>query len=307
MEVPLQLDEGRDPDFWVQTPEDVEGFEFRLFIDHATKEANLRISIEYVRLPVEKALRYARFLYALHSAKGKLTFTKLEPRRQKFDVAELPLFEDDRTKAKLEVTLKYLEDLVAVSEATGAEFIYPSQLDAEDVRDARRVAEIVRAGWVTEHVKALRLTPTPEGMRSLPLEEDGAVAMIAVESERADVRLLGVDLHLGPSMHWIERARLETPLVRIRGWLASETEPDDHIDLRFVPVDGSPMHIFFREWPKPSLERVRRNLRAFEVKYRMKSDKFAPAWRKGKQSVQHIQDGDIWMSLIRARKELERG
>lgn len=307
LEVPLQADESRNPDLWVQTPEDVEGFEFRLFIDHATKEANLKVRIEYVGLQVEKALRYARFLYALHSAKGKLTFTMLEPRQQKFDVAELPLFEDDSTKAKLEVTLKYLEDLVAISEATGADLIYPSQLDAEDVRDARRVAEIVRTGWVTEHVKALRLTPTPEGVRNLPLEEEGAVAVIAVESERTDVQLLGVNLRLGPSVHWIERTCLETPLVRIREWLASGPEPGDHIDVRFVPVDGSPMHIFFREWPKPSLERVHRNLRAFEEKYGMMSNKFAPAWRKGKQSVQHIQDGDIWMSLIGARKELERG
>lgn len=306
LEVPLQVDKSRDPDYWVQTPENVEGFEFRLFIDHATKEANLRVSLEYIGLPVERALRYARFLYALHSAKGKLTFTMLEPRQQKFDVAELPLFEDDSTKAKLEVTLKYLEDIVAVSEATGAELIYQSQLDAEDVRDARRVADIVRTGWITERVEDLRLTPTPEGVRNLPLEE-GSVVMIAVESERAYVRLLGVDIHLGPSMHWIERARLETPLVRIREWLASGPEPDDHIDVRFVPVDGSPMHIFFREWPKPSLERVRRNLRAFEEKYSMKSDKFAPAWRMGKQSVQHIHDGNIWMSLIGARRELERG
>jgi hypothetical protein len=307
LEVPLQVDESRDPDFWVQTPEDVEGFELRLFIDDVTKEANLRVSIEYVGLPVKLALHYARFLYALHSAKGKLTFTMLEPRRQKIDVAELPLFEDDSTKAKLEVTLKYLEDLVAISEATGAELIYPSQLDTEDVRDARRVAEIVRTGWVTERVEVLRLTPTLEGVRNLPLEEEGPVAMIAVQSERTDVRLLEVDLHLGPSVHWIERVRLETPLARIQEWLSSGPGPDDHIDVRFVPVDGSPMHMFFPDWPKPSLERVRRDLRAFEEKYGMKSDKFAPAWRKGKQGVQHVQNGDIWMSLIGARKELERG
>lgn len=306
LQVPLQVDESKSPNLWVQTPKEVAGFEFRLLIEHETKQANLRINIEYVGLPVGQALSYAQFLYALYSPRGKFTFTMLEPRRQKFDVAELPLYEDEGTKAQLETTLRFLKDLATVNEATGVELVYPDRLDAEDVRNARRVAEIVQTGWTTEHVDDLRLNPTAEGLRSLPIEEEDSTVTIAVESERASVVLVGTELDLGPSLHWIEHAHLETPLSRIKDWLSSEPGNEENIEVRFVPLDESPMHIFFREWPKPSLKRVQRELEVFEKKYGMKSNKFAPAWRKGKQSVQHIKDGNIWMSLIGARKELER-
>lgn len=305
--VPLQVDESKSPDFWLQTPRELPGFELRLFIDNATKQANLWTSVTYAGLPVEQALSYARFLFALYSPRGEFTFTLLEPKWQKFDVAKLPLYEDEETKAKLEVTLRFLEDLVTVGEATGTELVYPHQLDAEDVSNARRVAEIVRTGWTTERVDDLRLTPTREGLRNVPLEEDGAIVTIAVDSERASVILVGTEIDLGPSVHWIEQARLDTPLSQINDWLASDLGNEAQIEVHFVPVNGSPMHVFFREWPKPSLEHVRRELEAFEERYGMESRKFASAWRKGKENVQHIEDGSIWMSLIGARKELERG
>ena len=307
LDVPLQLDTTKMPNLWVQTPEDLKGFDLRLFIHMPTKHADMKVSIEYAGLPVDVALSYVRFLYALYSDEGILSFTMLEPERQEIDLVELPVFLDEQTKANLEVQLEFLGNLVAVGEATGTRFVYPEQVGNEELRDAGRVAEIVRTGWITEHIEDLRLTPTPEGALSLPLDEEGAEVQLAITGEGAIVRLLGVEIDLGPSVHWIERARLDPPVARVREWLDSDPSPEDSIEVRFVPVGGAPMHVFFPDWPKPSLARVNRDIRAFENKYEMRSEKFSAAWKKGKESVRRVENGNIWMSLLRAKKSLERG
>jgi hypothetical protein len=306
IEVPLQVDDGKSPNFWLQTPSSLEGFQLRLFIDNDTKEANLRINIEYTGLPVEEALSYVRFLHALHSKKGEFSLTVLESRKTKIPVGELPLFIDNITKATLEATKSFLENLVVVKEATGTNLVYPEHLDAEDVRNARRVAEIVRTGWDTEYIEDLTLTPTVEGLSNLPLADRGAAVKIAVESKRTSVRLLDQEIDLGPSIHWIEQARMQTSLSHVRKRLESESNLGNTIDILFEPVDNSPLHTFFYDWPKPSLNHIERQLDAFEKKYGMSSEVFAPAWRKDKRSVQHIDHGNIWLSLIGARKQLKR-
>lgn len=306
IEAPLQVDNGRLPDFWLQTPDSLEGFQLRLFIDDRTKEANLRVNIEYVGLPVEDALSYVRFLHALHSEEGEFSLTFLEPKRSGIKVAELPLFTDNITKATLEATKSFLENLVVVKEATGTNLVYPEHLDAEDVRNARRIAEIVRTGWDTEYIEDLTLTPTVKGLSNLPFEDEEAAVKIAVESKRASVRLLDQEINLGPSVHWIEQARMQTSPSRIKERLESKSDSEETIDVLFEPVDSSPLHTFFYDWPKPSLDRIERQLEAFEQKYGMDSEDFAPAWRKSKRSVQHIDHGNIWLSLIGARKRLKR-
>lgn len=188
---------------------------------------------------------------------------------------------------------RFLRDLAAVREATGAELVSPGEPEAEDLRTAHLVAEVVRTGWVTERVESLKLTPTPEGARNIPLQGGDDPVTISAGSTHASVRLLGREISLGPSTHWIERARMVTPPERVRGWLDSEPAPEDLLELLFVPIEGSLLHTFFPECPKPSRERVRRQLRAFEGKHGMKSEEFAVAWRKGKQSVRRVESGKI--------------
>jgi hypothetical protein len=211
-------------------------------------------------------------------------------------------------KAKLDAQISFLEDLVAVAEATGQRLVYPSSPDAGDVRDARRAADAVRKGWVTERVENVRLTPTAGGARSLPLDDPDAVLTLAIESAEPWGRLLGRELDLGPHVSWIERARLAPgERQKLRARLAEGADSAEEIEVVLLPDGDSPLHVFFAEWPRPSLERVRRRIRAFEEKYNMRSDKFSAAWKAGRGSAARVEDGETWMSLLRARKALERG
>ncbi len=314
LEVPLHLGFGQRADLWLWTPEDPRGFRLRLYVEEGDQasRAHLNVGLEPAGLPVAEAYANARFLYALHAGSGRLVFTMLEPRRDSVVVAELPLIKDDpEALAQLEAQLRFLDDLVAVDEATGAGLVYPREpARAEDVRGARRAAEAVRKGWISEPVENVRLVPTAEGARALPLDEGGPEAVLTLTIEDAGPweRLLGRELDLGPRVHWIERARLAPgEAERLRGWLAEGPEPAEGIEVVLAPDGDSPMHVFFAEWPKPSLERVRREIEAFEERYGMRSDEFGAAWKAGREVAWRVEDGEAWMSLLRAREALERG
>jgi hypothetical protein len=158
-------------------------------------------------------------------------------------------------------------------------------------------------------VKSVQLSPTAEGVQSLPLDGDPeAIVTLTINISGPWERLLGRELDLGPRVHWIERTRLAPgEAERLRERLAGDPEPAEGIEVVLVPDDDSPMHVFFTEWPKLSLERVRREIGAFEERYGMSSDKFRAAWKAGKESARRVEDGEAWMSLLRARKALERG
>lgn len=255
LEVPLQADRVSIPNIWVRTPETVQGFEFRLFIEMPSKRGDLRVKVEYAGLLVETALSYARFVLSLYSKEGILHFTVLEDNQLEFDVAELPLLSGDATRETLRSQIRLMEDLFTVGEATGEKFVYPSEMTGEDVLAARRTAEAVRTGWLTESVEELQVALTPEDARVLPLHEEAESPLegaIAVESESESVRVFNREIHLGPSIRWIERARLETPMAHLQRWLATNPASDEGLETRWGPVGDHPMHIFFPDWPKRS-------------------------------------------------------
>lgn len=196
-------------------------------------------------MPVAEVYGNARFLYALHAGSGDLVFTMLEPLRKRFKVAELPLIPDQEVLAQLEAQLRFLDDLVTVEEATGAGLIYPPQPSAEDVRIAQRAAEAMRKGWITEPVKSVRLSPTAEGVQSLPLDGDPeAIVSVTINISGPWERLLGRELDLGPRVHWIERTRLAPgEAKRLRGRLAGDPGPAEGIEVVLLPDGDSPMHV----------------------------------------------------------------
>ncbi len=302
LELPMRADLAFQPDLWLETPETTKGFHLHLFVDRFKRHANLNVSAEYVGLPVETVLSYVRFLRSLYLDDGKLIFTVLGPERRDFDVAYLPLLRGEAAKAQLEATMGFVRDVVRIGEATGMSFVYPSELTGEDVLAARRASEIIRTGWVMETVTDLRLSPTPEGARTLPLDDEGVEITLALDGEGTVVRVAGREVNLGPSIHWIERVRMKTPPAQVREWLASDPDPDDRIEVRFVPVGGVPLHAFFPEWPKASPERLTSTLETFEKKTGKSSGEFASAWEKGEDWAREIEGGNVWMSLIRARE-----
>ena len=90
-------------------------------------------------------------------------------------------------------------------------------------------------------------------------------------------------------------------------WLASEHNEDDSFEVRWVPEDIAMVHVFYHEWPKPSPDVARRNIKAFEAEYGMNSDEFRRAWEKGEPRARSIEDGDIWISFLDAQEALEQG
>lgn len=89
--------------------------------------------------------------------------------------------------------------------------------------------------------------------------------------------------------------------------MASEPKQDDSFEIRWAPEDGALVHVFYHEWPKPSLDVGRRNLETFEDEYGMSSDEFRRAWEDGEPKARGIEDGDIWISFLDAQVALEQG
>jgi hypothetical protein len=87
-------------------------------------------------------------------------------------------------------------------------------------------------------------------------------------------------------------------------WLNENPESQAGFTLTWEPMDDTPMHVFFEDWPKASLETVERDIREFEAIYGVSSEIFKRAWEQGEAWIEEIQDGSNWFSLIQAREEL---
>ena len=115
LEVPLHVRFDEPSGLWLWTPEDLRGFRFHLYVKGGQGSTrHLSVKLEPAGMPVAEVYANARFLflYALHAGSGDLVFTMLEPRRERFKVAELPLIPDQEVLAQLEAQLRFLDDLV---------------------------------------------------------------------------------------------------------------------------------------------------------------------------------------------------
>lgn len=310
LDLPLQQDTSKTPQVYLQTPELVQGFRFTFVAEiNPNKTVYMNMNVKYVLsgIPIEVGLEYVRFLYALHSDRGAFYIQPLEPRQKRIEVAQLPLPYDRSAKQRLKTDLDFLEQLETIGKATNTGFTYPANIDREDLRNVNRVLDIIQKGWAVDYVADFTLPLHQEGIRNLLDYEGEVLKALAITAEGERVSLFGTDLDLGPSLRWIAGARLDTPKTRLEEWLASNPDNDHGFETRWTPISEAPFHVFFPDWPKPSLERVDRDLDAYEEKYGMSSKVFRAAWRKHDPEVEDIDDGDTWMSLIEAKRALERG
>jgi hypothetical protein len=309
LDLPLEYDPQAAPDFRLRTPDGTQGIRFVLNAS-PNGQATLNLDVRYAGLSVDRALSYARFLSALCWEEGTLYLTRLEPEEEKFELLELPLPLEPVGKSEVEDRLRLLEALDEISRATGAEIVYPAEVDDEDLREVNHVLKAIRSGWVAQRVSDFATPLTPEGVKNLLelVDQEKEVSRAFYQENGFEIRrVLNAQAALGPSRWYISGARLQTTRAEMEEWLASKPHQGDSFEARWVPVDDVLAHFFYPEWPKPSLDVIRRNLEAFEEEYDMDSDEFRQAWEAGEPRARNIEEGDIWLSLLDAWEALEQG
>ncbi|MCA1716273.1 MAG: hypothetical protein LC781_05205 [Actinobacteria bacterium] len=309
LDVPLEYDPEAVPEFRLRTPDGTQGI--RLVLNaRPDEQATLNLDVRYAGLPVDRALSYARFLSALYRKEGTLYLTRLEPEEEKFELLELPLPLDPVGKSEVEDRLRLLEALDEIGRATGAEIVYPEEIEDEDLREINHVLKAIRSGWVAQRVSDFATPLTPESVKNLLelVDQEGEVSRAFYQENGFEIRrVLNVQASLGPSRWYISGARLQTTRAEMEEWLASKPRQGDSFEARWVPVDDVLVHFFYPEWPKPSLDVVGRNLEAFEEEYGMDSEEFRRAWETGEPRARSVEEGDIWISFLEAQEALEQG
>jgi hypothetical protein len=309
IDLPLKFEPEAAPDFRLRTPDGMQGVEFVLNA-RPGGQATLSINVRYAGQPVGRALSYARFLYALYGEGGTLYLTRLEPEELRLKLLELPLPLDPNRKVETEGMLRFLEALDEISRTTDTEVLYPSQVEDEDLSNVNHVLKAIRSGWVALHVTDFTTPLGPDGVKNVLdlVAQEGEVARaFAMTSQGELYKIFDSWVNLGPSTRYVSAARLQSSRTEMEEWLASERGEDDSFEVRWTPEDGALIHVFYQEWPKPSLDMVRRNLEAFETEYGMSSDEFRRAWDNEEPRARDIEDGDIWLSFLEAREALKGG
>lgn len=309
LDLPLRFNLEAAPGFRLRTPEDLQGFAFML---DATPDGrvNINLNVRYAGLPVSEALSYARFLRALYGEEGTLFLTRLEPEELRFELLRLPLPLDAAKKEETEGVLRSFKALDEIGRATGAEFVYPAEVDNEDLSNVNHVLKAIRSGWVALRVTDFTTPLNSEGVKNVLdlVAQEGEVARaFAMTSEGELYKIFDTWVNLGPSTRYVSAARLQSSRDEMEEWLVSQQDGDDSFEVRWAPEGGAMVHVFYHEWPKPSSDVARRNIEAFEQEYGMSSDEFRQAWEKDEPNVRSIEDGDIWISFLDAQEAAEQG
>jgi hypothetical protein len=309
LDLSLHVDPGAMPGLHIETPAGAEGVEFVLDA-RPDGRGTLRFDVHYAGLPLEQALSYARFLRALYWEKGTLSLTRLEPTEVTFELIKLPLPLDPAAKERTEDMVHLLEALDEVERATATEFVYPSEVDDEDLRNLNHALKAIRSGWIALPVTDFTTPMGPEGVRNIlrvVAEEGEVLKALAMTAEWERVRVFDAWVDLGPSVRYISGARLATQRSEMEDWLASNPESDTSFNIRWVPVDDAWVHVFYNDWPKPSRKAIREDIRAFEEEYGRSSDEFRRAWEGGEQWARELEGGDVWITLLDAEGHIRPG
>lgn len=309
VKMPIRVDPGAAPGFRLETPGDAEGVSFVL---HARPNGQgmLRFNVRYAGLPVRKALSCARFLRALYWEEGTLYLTRLEPREERFEILDLPLPLNDAGREETEDRVRFLEALDEIGKATGAELVHPSEVDADDLKNIDHVLKVVRGGWVALAVTDFTTPMKRDGVENilnLVAQKGEVLRAFAMTAEWDRRQIFDAWVDLGPLVHYVSGARLATPRSELEEWLAAANQDDGSFDVKWEPANGALVHALYYEWPKPSIEHVRRNLKAFEDEYGMSSAEFRRAWENGEDRARNLEDADVWISFQEAQEALEHG
>ena len=309
IDLPLRFDPGVTPGFRLLTPEDLQGIAFVLDA-LPDGRANIDLNVRYAGLPVSKALSYARFLRALYGEEGTLYLTRLEPEELRLELLRLPLPLDPAKKDETEGVLRSFEALDEIGRATGAEFVYPAEVDDQDLGNVNHVLKAIRSGWVALRVTDFTTPLNAEGVKNVldMVAREGEVARaFAMTSEGELYKIFDTWVNLGPSTRYVSAARLQNSRDEMEEWLALEHGGDDSFEVRWAPEGDGMVHVFYNDWPKPSPDVARRNIEAFEQEYGMSSDDFRRAWEKGEPKARSIEDGDIWLTFLDTQGVAEQG
>lgn len=304
LELPLRA-EKRTRDARLSTPKGTEGIQFVLEFGTDGK-GRLEFNVRYAGLPLDKALTYARFLNALHSPEGTLYMASSEQGEERFELFRLPLPLDGSRKSEAEDRVRFLEALDEVSRATGAEFVHPAEVEDEDLKNLNHVLKAIRGGWVALPVTDFTTPMNRDGVKNvldLTAQEGEVLRAFAMTAEWERVSVFGAWVDLGPSIRYVYGARLLTPRSEMERWLASGSA-DGSFDIRWEPVDGARVHVFYNEWPRPSLPAIREDIRAFEEEIGEGSDEFRRAWDAGEGWARGVEGGDAWITLLDAERHL---
>ena len=276
----------------------------------------LYVKTQYIGKPLEAALSSARFFQALATTPGVLYFEVNElaedgdPVPHRIGVLDLPLSVPEPELNEYRNRLLVLEGLYDILVNTGVEITYPADTeDEEGLHNFNFVLKAIRGGWVASAVTGFNTHVPGAEVRPLldELWDKGEVLRAFLfDLPNESYRVFGTEVSLGPSRRYLAAARLTTTRQEIEAWLGEEPERADTLDLRWEPVDDTPMHVFFDEWPKSDAGTIDRELREFEAAYGVSSERFGRAWQERERWTKGVPDGKRWISLIQAREELSR-
>lgn len=274
----------------------------------------INVKTHYTNKPLSAALQSARFFELLATTPGVLFFEAYEqvdentivPRR--IEIAELPLSVPEPELEGYRNRLQLLEGLYDIFVNTEVEIRYPENTeDVEGLDNFNFVVKAVRGGWVASSVANFDThMPVAEVRRLLDeLRSQGEVLRaFGFDLPNESYRVFDKVISLGPSRRYLAAARLATSQEEIESWLDEKPKITDALEFRWEPIDDTPMHVFFGEWPKSSMNTINRDLQEFEIIYGISSEDFGRAWREHASWARDIPDGKRWFSLIQAREEL---
>ncbi len=281
--------------------------EFHTSPDEA--EGSLNIRVQYVDKPLDASLLGARFLEVLATQPGELYMELYEPSYHKFLIAELPLAVPEQKLEEFRDRVRVLDGLHEIWVDTGVEIRYPKDTEGEEgLRNFNIVLAAIRSGWVVQQVADFSVhLPTTAVRAFLDESRDnkGEVHRAFVfDAPNESYRVFGKQVDLGPTRRYISAGRLATSEEEMEAWLGKEPKEEETLELKWEPHEGTPMHVFFEEWPTSSIRSVDRELREFEAVYGVSSQHFGRAWEKREPWAREVPDGKRWLSLTQAREEL---
>jgi hypothetical protein len=279
-----------------------------LFPSSEGRESKGNVRIQLVGKPLGQALRTTEFLDVLIGQTGKLFVRIPNEPPETLPILDLPMSLPELEIAAHRERLQSLRALQEIWTETGVEVRYPDNTDdQEGLANLNFVLKAIRSGWVAQQVTNFRTDIRASGIRELrdELRSTGEVLRAFVfEIPRETYRVFDKQVDLGPSRRYVSAARLTTSLEEMEHWLSEHGEGQAVFGAHWEPVDETPLHIFFDQWPRTSLASVDRDLRELETIYETASDVFRQGWMERETWTRDIPDGKRWLSLLEAREEL---
>lgn len=122
-------------------------------------------------------------------------------------------------------------------------------IDADDVRAIFETAQKLETGRTSLTLQSWETAVGPPLARKfIDLFENGEPISLSFSSEVETVKLLGVEISLGPFVYTCQQTCMTEDDLRKLKERAAEAGPDDSIPVRFTPFNNAPMLIHYLNW-----------------------------------------------------------